>query len=110
MWTDLLITSVQNSVDHLILGLDELSLICSQRRKSARATDEHINTSFLIWLSDMLTSCFLDNFIVDGAPPVNGSVTMCAVQMLNTLDELDGTETEPIGVNIGGCVFKPSLK
>lgn len=106
----MLFTSVQNGVDHLILGLDELSLIFSQRRKSARATDEHISTSFLVWLSDMLTSDFLDNFIVDGTPPVNGSVTMCAVQMLNTLDELDGSDTEPIAVNIGGCVFKPSLK
>lgn len=109
-FSELLLTSVQNSVNHLILGLDELSLVFSQRMKLIGNSEEHFNASFLIWLGDMLTNNFLENFIVSGLPKDNEKTKFCAMHMLNTLDEIKSTEEPPIAVNIGEGILKTSPK
>lgn len=103
-----MMSSTENSVQHLILVFDELSSIFLLRNKATNEKNYFIDRPFLIWLSDTLTKFFEDNFIVDQLPESAANLPLEYVRSLN--DEDESSTSGQIGVNIAGNALNLSSR
>lgn len=108
-FTDLMLTSAQNCPHHLALGLDELASVFLVRNRNSRTDAQHINKPFLIWLSDLISNYFENNFVIEELPGSNSSLPLEFMRTLNQPEDSD-SEIPLIGINIAGCVLNPSAK
>lgn len=103
------ITSAQSCPQHLALFFDELASVFVVRNKERM--NYQMNKPFLIWLMNLVTGYFENNFIIDKPPATSAQWDLQIIRALNTDEEIEQTETETkitIAIDIAGTLLNPS--
>lgn len=111
IFLELAITSSQHCPNHLALFFDELSSVFLHRNSERK--DQQVNKPFLIWLTNLVSTYFECNFVVDELPASSSVIELQILYALNTADEIQRSETESsalIALNVAETVLNPSAK
>lgn len=106
---ELAITSAQSCPHHLALFFDELASVFVMRNKERR--DYQINKPFLMWLMNLVTTYFEENFVVTEVPAASAQWDLQMIRVINSEEEMQHTESETstkIAINIAGTLLNPS--
>lgn len=93
----------------MALFFDELASVFVVRNKER--LNYLINKPFLIWLMNLITGYFEENFVVDTLPAASAQWDLRMIRILNSEEEMQQTETDSpsvIAINIAGTLLNPS--
>lgn len=111
----MLITSTLGCPYHLGLVLDELASIFQIRNKKYRnGHDLILNRHFRIWICDLMSQYFEQNFVVEECQEKWPSLKFEFLYALNALNESENMEESggaaSIAIDVAGGVVKSSTK
>lgn len=81
------------------------------RNKERR--DYQINKPFLMWIMNLITAYFEENFVVEDLPAASAQWELKMLRVLNSSEEMLQTEEElptVIAIDIAGTLLNPSGK
>ncbi|XP_039954173.1 Fanconi anemia group D2 protein [Bactrocera neohumeralis] len=102
-------TACVHCPESLALFYDELASSC-MCMPSERETSTQLDKPYLIWLCDVMTFYFQNNFVAEHSPTKPFGIELTYQKCINTIDDtanMEESEIPSIAINIAELVLKP---
>ncbi|XP_019844495.2 Fanconi anemia group D2 protein isoform X2 [Bactrocera dorsalis] len=102
-------TACVHCSESLALFYDELASSC-MCMPSERETSTQLDKPYLIWLCDVMTFYFQNNFVAEHSPTKPFGIELTYQKCINTIDDtanMEESEIPSIAINIAELVLKP---